>query len=62
VPHPFNFQLAVGLVGIMVALISETASNYVQLRTVQATLDDTREILGLTRRSLELTERRRDAG
>lgn len=48
--------------GVILSVISETASNYVQLRTVQATLKDTREILELTRRSLELTERRRDAG
>jgi len=48
--------------GVILAVISETASNYVQLRTVQATLDDTRETLGLAQRSLELTEHRRDAG
>ncbi|KVX99506.1 secretion protein [Burkholderia ubonensis] len=48
--------------GMILSVISETASNYVQLRTVQATLADTRETLGLARHSLELTELRRNAG
>ncbi|KAG8148391.1 efflux transporter outer membrane subunit [Burkholderia catarinensis] len=48
--------------GVILSVISETASGYVELRTVQATLGDTRETLGLARRSLELTEHRRDAG
>ncbi len=48
--------------GVILSVVSETALNYVQLRTVQATLADTQETLELARRSLELTERRRDAG
>jgi NodT family efflux transporter outer membrane factor (OMF) lipoprotein len=47
---------------VVLSVVSETASNYVQLRTIQATLDDTRETLDLAKRSLELTERRRGAG
>ncbi|KAK43544.1 MULTISPECIES: efflux transporter outer membrane subunit [Burkholderiaceae] len=48
--------------GVILAVLSETASNYVQLRTVQATLKNTTETLGLVKHSLELTQARQKAG
>lgn len=48
--------------GVILAVLSETALDYVQLRTVQATLSATNQTLDLVRRSLELTQQRRAAG
>jgi hypothetical protein len=48
--------------GVLLALLSETAGNYIQLRAVQHTLDVTQDNLKVARHSLKLSEDRQAEG
>ncbi|MEG0248066.1 MAG: efflux transporter outer membrane subunit, partial [Pseudomonas sp.] len=48
--------------GVLLALLSETAGNYIQLRAVQHTLDVTRDNLKVAQHSLKLSENRQAEG
>ncbi len=48
--------------GVIVSVLTETATSYIQLRAVQATTATVTESLTLAQQSLELTKRRRTEG
>ncbi|WP_321929445.1 efflux transporter outer membrane subunit [Burkholderia cenocepacia] len=48
--------------GVILSVLTETAADYVQLRTVQATLASVKETLALATQSLDLTRKRRQEG
>ncbi|MBC7210837.1 MAG: TolC family protein, partial [Pseudomonas sp.] len=48
--------------GVLLALLSETAGNYIQLRAVQHTLDITQDNLKVARHSLKLSQGRQAEG
>jgi len=48
--------------GVLLALLSETAGNYIQLRAVQHTLDVTRDNLKVAQHSLKLSQDRQAEG
>lgn len=48
--------------GVLLALLSETAGNYIQLRAVQHTIDVTRDNLKVAQHSLKLSENRQAEG
>ncbi|HGY3559065.1 TPA: TolC family protein, partial [Pseudomonas putida] len=48
--------------GVLLALLSETAGNYIQLRAVQHTLDVTQDNLRVARHSLKLSQDRQAEG